>query len=146
MSQNPVPSIEQTHREASLGRSGEKPDENQRMEPGHPETIEAPGRADPGSHDYSTIPYTELPAGNPDSPLAADWNFYRREVGRLLALGHENRWVLIKGEVIVGIFDAEDDARAVALREFLLQPCLIHQVRRREPVVRMSARYWACQG
>jgi hypothetical protein len=57
-----------------------------------------------------------------------------------LAEGHENRWVLIKGEEIIGIWDTEEDARAVALSKYLMQPCLIHQVRSREPLVRMSRR------
>jgi hypothetical protein len=92
-----------------------------------------------------TIPYTELPDGQPDSPIAAEWNFYRREVGRLLAEGQEGRWVLIKGEEIMGIWDRHDDARAVALQKYVMQPCLIQQIRSREPVVRMSARFWGCQ-
>ena len=36
-----------------------------------------------------TIHYTELPEDTPDSPLYQEWNTYRREVGRLLAEGHE---------------------------------------------------------
>ena len=92
-----------------------------------------------------TIHYTELPEDTSDSPIAGEWNFYRREVGRLLAEGHENRWVLIKGAEIIGIWDTEEDARAVALSKYLMQPCLIHQVRSREPIVRMSRRFWECQ-
>src|SRR5437868_3856214 len=45
-----------------------------------------------------TIPCTELPEAKPDSPLYHEWNYYRREVGRLLAEGQEGRFVLIKGE------------------------------------------------
>jgi|SRR6516225_8389593 hypothetical protein len=104
------------------------------------------GRGQPlRSDETPTIAYTELPDGSPDSPTANEWNLYRREVGRLLAEGHENRWVLIKGQEIIGIWDTEADARAVALQKYLMQPCLIQQVRRREPIVRMSARFWACQ-
>src|SRR5438128_11386560 len=95
--------------------------------------------------DRPTIHYTELPEDTSDSPIAGDWNLYRREVGRLLAEGHEKRWVLIKGEVIIGIWDTEEEARAVALHKYLMQPCLIQRVRSREPIVRMSARFWACQ-
>jgi hypothetical protein len=43
-----------------------------------------------------TIHYTELPEDTSEGPIAREWNFYRREVGRLLAEGHEGRWVLIK--------------------------------------------------
>ena len=91
-----------------------------------------------------TIHYTELPAGQPDSPLQREWDFYRREVGRLLAEGHEERFVLIKGEDIIGIWDTREEARAVALQKYLMQPCLIHQVRSREPVLRAPLRLWRC--
>ena len=97
------------------------------------------------NHERPTVPYTELPSGSADSPIASEWNLYRREVGRLLAEGHENRWVLIKGEEIIGIWDTEEEARAVALHKYLMQPCLIQQVRSREPIVRMSARFWGWQ-
>jgi hypothetical protein len=90
-------------------------------------------------HEPPAIHYAELPEGSANSPIACEWQRYRREVGRLLAEGHENQWVLIKGEEIVGIWDTEEDARAVALQQYLNQPCLIHQVRGREPIVRMSA-------
>jgi hypothetical protein len=38
-------------------------------------------------------------------------------VPQLLADGHESRWVLIKGEEIIGIWDTEEEARAVALQD-----------------------------
>ena len=46
----------------------------------------------------------------------------------------------IKGEAVVGIWDAEADAEAAALQRFPMEPCLIHQVRRREPLLRLSVR------
>jgi hypothetical protein len=57
----------------------------------------------PPAHEPPAIDYTELPDGSADSPIASEWKVYRREVGRLLAEGHENRWVLIKGVEIIGI-------------------------------------------
>src|SRR5262245_60921326 len=44
------------------------------------------------------IPYTELPEDTSGGRGAREWNLYRREAGRLLAEGHEGRWVLIQGE------------------------------------------------
>jgi hypothetical protein len=93
-----------------------------------------------------TIPYTELPDGKPDSPINQEWNFYRREAGRLLAEGQEGRWLLIKGENIIGIWDTREEASEVARREYLMQPCLIQQIRSREPVLRLSTRFWLCPG
>ena len=99
----------------------------------------------PPGNEPPTIPYTQLPAAQPDSPLYQEWNVYRREVTRLLAEGQEGRFLLIKGEDIIGIWDTPEQAKAVALQKYLMQPCLIQQIRRREPVVRMSARFWGCQ-
>jgi len=81
-----------------------------------------------------TIDYTELAPGRPDSPTAQEWETYRREVGRLLADGHEGRVVLIKGDQIVGFFDSEEDAEIAGYRQFLMSPFLIHRVREHEPV------------
>ncbi|HYV39584.1 MAG TPA: hypothetical protein VE988_28105 [Gemmataceae bacterium] len=83
-----------------------------------------------------TIPFTELPEDTSASSTAQEWNFYRREVGQLLAEGHEGKWVLIKGGQIIGIWDTRDEAKAVALERYSLQPVLIQQVLSRMPVLR----------
>jgi hypothetical protein len=92
----------------------------------------------------STIHYTELPEAQPGSVLSQEWNTYRREVGRLLAEGHEGAHVLIRGEEIIGIWPTEEDARRVALERYLLQHVLIHRIREREPVLRPSLRVLQC--
>jgi hypothetical protein len=83
-----------------------------------------------------TIPYTELPEDTSQGPGATEWNHYRREVSRLLALGHEGKWVLIKGEEVIGVWHSRDEAKAVALARYLMQPVLIRQVLSREPLLR----------
>lgn len=83
-----------------------------------------------------TIHYTELPEDASAGPIAAEWNFYREEAGRLLAEGEEGRWVLIKGEKIIGIWDTQEAAYEVALKNYLMQPVLIHQILTREPLLR----------
>jgi hypothetical protein len=67
---------------------------------------------------------------------ATEWNYYRREVGRLLADGYENKWVLIKGETIVGIWNTQAEADQFRLQRFLMQDVLLQQVRTHEPVLR----------
>jgi hypothetical protein len=137
--------VEAAFREALERERAEKQRQRAAVEQVHREAIEQ-GRVQPLLPDEPpTIPYTELPDGKVDSPIASEWNLYRREVGRLLAEGHENRWVLIKGEEIIGIWETEHEARAVALERYLMQPCLIQQIRSREPIVRMSARFGGCQ-
>src|SRR5271154_6316878 len=94
----------------------------------HREAIEALQPCQRPPMEPPTIAYRDLPASRPGSPPDPEWNFYRREVGRLLDEGHEGRWVLIKGEQIIGIWNTREEAKAVALEKFLMQPCLIHQV------------------
>ena len=91
-------------------------------------------------YERPTIPYTDLPAATPNSPLYQEWEFYRREVGRLLAEGQDGRFVLIKGEEIIGIWDTAEEAEALAYHKYPMQPCLIQQVRSREPLIRLSSR------
>ncbi len=85
----------------------------------------------------NTVHYTQLAPTRPDSPLATEWETYRREVGRLLAEGHEGKFVLIKGTEIVGLYDTQEAARDVGVQRYLLEAHLIHQVRTEEPILRI---------
>jgi hypothetical protein len=91
-----------------------------------------------------TIHFTELPEDTSGGQLSTEWNFYRREVGRLLAEGHEGRWVLIKGEQIVGIWDTDAEVRAVAAGRYFMQPVLVHRILTREPVLRTPTFLYRC--
>ena len=93
--------------------------------------------------EQQTIPCSELPEDT-DGPIAREWNLYRREVGRLLAEGHEGRWVLIKGDEIVGIWDSGAEAQALAQQRYLMQPVLLRQILAREPLLRISPRIRQC--
>jgi hypothetical protein len=83
-----------------------------------------------------TMHWTELPEAAPGSRIATEWNFYRKQISRLLAEGHEGRWVLIKGEEIIGIWDTEKEADEVRLQRFLMQDVLLKQICTREPILR----------
>jgi hypothetical protein len=63
---------------------------------------------------------------------ADEWETYRREVARLLAEGNEGRYVLIKGQQIIGIWDTREDASMMGHKLFLFQSFLIHQIQERE--------------
>jgi hypothetical protein len=82
-----------------------------------------------------TIHYTELRPAEPNDPIGVEWDTYRREVGRLIAEGHEGKFVLIKGNAILGIYDTKDEADDEGRRRYLLQPRLVHQIRTLEPVI-----------
>ncbi len=86
--------------------------------------------------DRPTIHFTQLPEDTSGGRTAAEWNYYRREVGRLLAEGHEGKWVLIHGEEIVGIWDTQAEADQIRLQRFLMQDVLVQQIRTHEPVLR----------
>ena len=80
--------------------------------------------------------WTALPEARADSAIAQEWNFYRRIIGRLLAEGHEGKWLLIKHEEVVGIWETEGEANAVRVGRFPMQPVLMKQILSREPTLR----------
>jgi hypothetical protein len=86
-----------------------------------------------------TVHYTELPDVPPDSPLFQESTTYRRELPRLLAEGHEGKFVLIKGSEIIGLFDTSDEAYAILLQRFGYCDCFIQQIRTYEPLFRTRA-------
>jgi hypothetical protein len=88
-----------------------------------------------------TIHYTQLPPLPPGSLFYTEREFYRREVGRLIAEGHEGKWLLIKGEDLIGIFDTQEQALEVRAERFFGQPVLVQQILTREPVLLITPRY-----
>jgi hypothetical protein len=92
-----------------------------------------------------TIPWSELPPADPNSLLAAEWETYRHEIGRLLAEGQEGKCVLIKGDEIIGIYDSWDAAREAGLEKYLLQPHMVHPILSREPVIRGPLFFHLCR-
>lgn len=99
-----------------------------------PSSAEQTDRVDQPAPDRPTIHYTQLPEAIPGSKLAREWNFYRQVAGRLLAEGHESRWVLIKNEAIVGIWDTEQEGTQERLRHFPREDALLQQIREQEPI------------
>jgi hypothetical protein len=84
-----------------------------------------------------TIHYTELPPSRPGSPLATEWDVYRREAGRLIEEGNEGRHVLIKNEEIIGIFDTHEAAMFEGYKRYLRGPFLVHEIQTREKLLRL---------
>jgi hypothetical protein len=85
---------------------------------------------------HLAIHYSELRPLESGHPLYEEWELYRREVARLIAGGQEGKHVLIRGDQIIGIWDARDEANQEGLRRYLLQPYLVHQIRLHERVYR----------
>jgi hypothetical protein len=57
---------------------------------------------------------------------------YRRELPRLLAEGHEARFVLIKGDKIISIWDTSQDAYQAGAARFGSEPYLAQRVDSRD--------------
>jgi hypothetical protein len=85
-------------------------------------------------HRPTRIHFSELPPSQPDSQLKAEWETYRREVGRLLSTGNEGKWALIKNETIIGIYDTREQASDEGRRRYLMQPRLVQQIQTWEKV------------
>jgi hypothetical protein len=88
----------------------------------------------------NTIHYTQLPPSRPDA-FCIEYETFRREIGRLLAEGHEGKWVLLKGEQIIGLFETREEARDEGYRRFLLSGFLIQPILTYHPLVR-SLVWW----
>jgi hypothetical protein len=84
-----------------------------------------------------TVHYTQLSEAKPGDPLYLEWNTYRREVALWLAEGQKGKWVLIKGETVVGLYDTFDAAWAEGCKRYLLTPMLVHQIQSEEPIYRV---------
>lgn|SRR5262245_54636716 len=91
----------------------------------------------------NSISYRDLPPAEPDSPLAVEWDFYRHEVGRLLAEGHAGRHVLIKGAEIIGIFDTHLEALDEGYQRYHRQAFLVHEI---QAVERVYLNTWRFRG
>jgi hypothetical protein len=59
--------------------------------------------------------------------------------------GQEGKFILIKGDSILGIFESWDAAREEGLKRFFLQPFLVQQVRADEPVLRIRGYSLPCR-
>jgi hypothetical protein len=89
-----------------------------------------------GLDEPKNVDYGALPAARPGESLADEWNTYRREVGRLLAEGQERRYVLIKGQEIIGIYETWKQARGEGLKRYQSEPFFVHEIRVHEPYFR----------
>jgi hypothetical protein len=80
-----------------------------------------------------TIHWTEVPDPPSDHETYRDYKAYRRETPRLLAEGHEGKFVLIKGEKIVGLFVTRGEAYRAGAERYPRQEFLVQQLLTWEP-------------
>jgi hypothetical protein len=133
--------VEQAHQEAAERYQAEKIRLDELIGQLHREAAAQAGQTSPTPLPGPTVRCTELPEATPGSPLYREWNTYRREVGRLVAEGSEGRYVLIKDEQIVGLWDTHDAAMTAGYQRFPGQAFLVHQIQERERVLRCVSIY-----
>jgi hypothetical protein len=85
-------------------------------------------------HRPTKIHFSELPPSPPDSPRDVEWETYRREVARLIDEGHEGKWVLIKNDAIIGVYNTLEEVRKQGYGRYFPEGFLIHQIQTWEKV------------
>src|SRR5437588_6623491 len=100
--------------------------------------MKAENQGPPGVH------YGELAEAAPGEVLCAEWNTYRRQIAHLLADGLEGRYVLIKGDEVIGIYESWQAAREAGLKRFLQEPFFVHAIRVEEPYLRLPGINYPC--
>jgi hypothetical protein len=88
----------------------------------------------------------KIPGMSPDMPLQQEYSVYLRELPRLLAEGHAGRYVLIKGDELVGLYDTTTAVLEAGYERFGLDPFCVQKVDPRDPerVAAIAARAGAC--
>ncbi len=84
----------------------------------------------------ATIHYTQMPEVPADSSIYRECQTFRRELPRLLEQGHEGKWVLIKGDELIGLFATLDEGYLFGREQFQFQPFIVQPVREWQPLMR----------
>src|SRR5262249_25503484 len=119
---------------AGLGRCGEPGRHEDRPSPEVALLLVSPERRELMTH----IHYTQVKQPPPDTTVAKEWATYVREMPRWLAEGQEGRFVLIKGDEVIGLYDTRREALDVGRQRFGLVPIMIHGILEWELVLRQG--------
>lgn len=84
------------------------------------------------------VHFSDLTPFRTGEPLAAAWETYRREVGRLLAEGHAGKFVLIHGNEVIGLWDTFADANTEGERRFPGTVSLAYEVKEFHSFLRLG--------
>ena len=84
------------------------------------------------------IHYSQLPAAESDSPIYVEYETFRREIGRLIAEGHEGRFVLIHANEIIGVWETDRQAMAEGYRRYFAnrEPFIVQEIATWQPLLR----------
>jgi hypothetical protein len=76
-------------------------------------------------------------ARRPRLPLEAEMAFFEAHRAAWIEEGREEQWVAVKDADVLGFFDSMTDAYAAGVIRLGIQPFLIKQVLREDPIVRI---------
>ena len=107
---------------------------------------EPPAPPPPPPVPLKTIHFTELKEDPSNEVAEKGWNVYVREVGQLIAEGHEGKWVVIAEGRIVGMYDTSREAQRFILEGKFAWPQTLKQVLVQEPLLYAPiGRYQRCR-
>lgn len=94
------------------------------------------GPGGPCSSKFFDCDPSELPSIPAGKPLAVEWEFYKRHAAEWVAQGLEGKFVLIKGEELIDVFDDWLTTLRAGSQRFGLVPFMAKQIWLTEPVLR----------
>ncbi len=106
------------------------------------ERIQAGGAVPPS--DRPARPEKGLPEAEPGSPIAAEWEIFRREVDRLIREGGRGRIALVQIGQPITVWDTLRDALQARRLVYGPGPCLIQEIQRYIRPVRLEP-YRSCR-
>jgi hypothetical protein len=105
----------------------------------HPEELERIRNESPlPRYEPPAPPYPDLPEVPPDSPVAEEWNIFRRELGRLIVEGRKGKFALIKAGQPSSVWDTLHDAAQAGQLLDGQGPCLVQQIQPTLPPLRVG--------
>ena len=75
-----------------------------------------------------------------DAPLKQERNFFKDHQAEWLK-SYPGKFVLVKGEALIGVFDTDSTAVSKEIRRFGLEPFLVRNVAEREEELRIRVIY-----
>jgi hypothetical protein len=111
----------------------------------HREEVERIRKEGPAPTEQPTGRVEELPEGDPDSPTAAEWALFRRELAWLLSQGNKGRIAVVKAGHPITTWDTVRDALQAGGLLYGKEMFLIQEIQPYLAPVRLG-RVWSCRG
>jgi hypothetical protein len=94
----------------------------------HREEVERIRNAPLQQPECLALPAADLPEAETNSPVAEEWNLFRKEVSRLLSEGYRGRIALVKVGHPITVWDTLRDAAQAGRLLYGQGPCLVQEI------------------